>query len=362
MEINTIRNLLTLNFFEIKEDWKERTEFYHKHLLGPFVYHKLKELQSNGDIPDEARDQFKKEYYATVVSNLKKVGAATKIFQELRKINVLVIPLKGISLLETAYKDVSVRPMTDIDILIKPEDIQTAKSVLEGLGYQYFESYRGSYNFNDPQNRMMIDVHTKFTRYEQLFRIDYAEIYNRLTRITFNNQVQVHILCPEHQVAHICLHLAPGLYSDYNLINFLDLHNLISEYPIDWEYLVEFAQRTKTASYLYAPIYLCAQLYQLDIPEFVLTKLGERLTQKKMQHIQNQHLASIINKGADGSNMFLERLAWAEGPSSRIKLLRASLFPDREEMAKRYNIPETSPKIYALYLTRLWKLLTSAKR
>ena len=129
MEINTIRNLLTLNFPEIKEDWKDRTEFYHKHLFGPFVYHKLKELRSNGDIPDEARDQFKKEYYATVVSNLKKVGAATKIFQELRRKNVLVVPLKGISLLETAYKNMSVRPMTDIDILFKPEDSQSSKIV-----------------------------------------------------------------------------------------------------------------------------------------------------------------------------------------------------------------------------------------
>jgi hypothetical protein len=98
----------------------------------------------------------------------------------------------------------------------------------------------------------------------------------------------------------------------------------------------------------------------MEIPQFVFTKLGERLTKKKMQHIRNRHLAAILNKGAD-SNMFLERLTWAEGTTARMRLLRASLFPEREEMAQRYNVSVNSPKIYALYLTRLWKLINPQK-
>ena len=85
------------------------------------------------------------------------------------------------------------------------------------------------------------------------------------------------------------------------------------------------------------------------------------LSKKKIQYIQNQHLAAIINKQADGSNMFLERLTWAEGFSAKKKLVRSGLFPDKKEMAHRYNVTETSPKIYALYLTRLWKLLPPQK-
>jgi hypothetical protein len=169
--------------------------------------------------------------------------------------------------------------------------------------------------------------------------------------------VQIHILCPEHQIAHIGLHLAPGLYSDYNLINFLDLNNLISEYQIDWEYLVDFAQRTKTGSYLYAPIYLCAQLYQLEIPQFVFTKLEGRLSKKKIQHIRYQHLTTILNGGFEGSKSFFERLTWAEGLTAKQKLIRSGLFPDKKEMAQRYNVSEKSSKIYGLYLTRLWKMV-----
>jgi hypothetical protein len=330
-------------------------------MLGAYVYHKRKDIQDNGTISPEALEQFKQEYYATVVSNLAKIESATKIFQELKKENLLFIPLKGMSLLETAYKDISVRPMTDIDILIKPEDIQTAKSIIERLGYKQFESFRGSFNFNDPKNRMFIDVHTKFTRYEQLFQIDYEEIYKRLIQVTFNEQVQVHVLCPEHQIAHIGLHLAPGLYSDYNLINFLDLYSLISKYQIEWEYFIDFAQRSKITSYLYGPLYLCAQLYPLEIPEFVLTRLGKGLTQKKREHIHNQHLAVILNGGFEGSKSFFERLTWAEGFSAKQKLIQSGLFPDKKEMSHRYNIPETSPKIYLLYVKRLLKLISTPK-
>ncbi len=346
----------------MEENWKELTEFYHKHLLGPYVYNRIKTIKDNGHVSPEALDQFKKEHYATVVSNLAKLFAATRIFQELQKESIIVVPLKGIALLETAYKDISARPMTDIDILIKPKDIQKAKIVLKHLGYQYFDSYRGSYNFNDSKNRVMIDVHSKFTRYEQLFKFNYKEIYERLTQIAFNDKVQVHVLCPEHQIVHIALHLAPGLYSDYNLINFLDLYKLISEYSIDWEYLVEFAKRTKTASYLYAPIYYSTKLFDIKIPEFVLGQLDEKLSQKKIQYVHNQYLTTVLNGGFEGYKNFLKRLLWAEGLPERLKLLRMGLFPDRKEMAQRYSVSENSLNIYSLYMNRLLKMFKQGGR
>ena len=328
-------------------------------MLSSYVYNRIKNIQGNGYVSPEVLDKFKREHYATVVSNLVKMFAATKIFHELQKENILAVPLKGIALLETVYKDISVRPMADIDIFVKPNGIQTTKTVLEQLGYQHLEFYRGSYNFYNPKNRVIIDMHSKFTRYEHLFQFNYEEIYERLTQIKFNEQVQVNILCPEHQIVHIALHLSPGLYSDYNLINLFDLYNLISEYPIEWEYLVEFAKRTKTASYIYAPLYLCEQLFQPGIQPSVLEQLSEKLSRRKTNYIQHHHLTTILNGGINGSKIFLQRLAWAQGFSARLNLLRMSLFPDRQEMADRYQISEQSLRLYGFYVLRLWKLLRS---
>jgi hypothetical protein len=328
-------------------------------LLCPFVYHNLKDFQSRGEVPDEVLDPLKRGYYQTASSNLLKLNAATKIFKALQQEDILAIPLKGIALVETLYKNPAIRPMTDIDLLVKTDDFQRIKDVLESIGYRLTDSYRGSYNFADEKNRVLLDLHSKFLRYEILFRIDDAEIYKRLCNINFNDQVLIRVLCPEHQLVHIALHLAPGLYSDLNIINLLDLYLMLSnrEHSIDWEYLVDFAERSGISSYMYAPLMLCSELFNVSIPQFVLPSLGCRLSPGKNSYIQNHYLTSILNGSGNGSKIVFERLVWAEGVPARLKLIRMALFPDRREMADRYHIPEKSARLYGLYAVRLWKLL-----
>jgi hypothetical protein len=379
--INSIKNLIASDFSKInpgqdnnqlesvRDFLKEIStdqgvvKFCKERLLGPYIYHKLKDFKGNRDISDEVLTQFENEYYLTAVSNIEKLYFAAEIFQAFKKQNVFGIPLKGIAIIETIYKNPAIRPMADIGILIKPGDFQKVRYLLGGLGYQLFESYRGSYNFANSQNKPVLDLHTKFTRYEILFNIDYSEIYRRLHQIKFNDQIKVKVLSPEHQLIHLALHLAPGLYSDFNFINLLDMYYLINDrqHPIDWEYAVDFAEKSETASYVYAPLYLSEKLFHARVPETVLARLGAGLSGKKIDYIQNHHLSAILHKNNSGSRIFFQRLAWAEGISKKLKLLRMALIPERREMAHRYNIPESSPKLYGLYMHRLWKIIKKSE-
>jgi len=55
--------------------------------------------------------------------------------------------------------------------------------------------------------------------------------------------------------------------------------------------------------------------------------------------------------------IFFERAKWAEGFSNKMKLIRMALFPDRQEMAQRYSIPENSLRLYGFYIARIVKLI-----
>jgi hypothetical protein len=354
--INRIKNLMTsLGKLSTLQDSKKSDQM---RMFNPLIYHSLKNLKEPSHIPGEKVAQMKKEYYLTAASNIKKLHAATKILQMFKKENVFAIPVKGVALIEALYHDPAVRPMADIDFLIKIEDFQKIKDILINMGYNHMDSYRGSFIFENSKNEVLLDLHSKFTRYEVLFNIDYDEIYSQLRKINFNEQIQVEVLCPEHQLIHIALHLAPGLYSDLNLLNLIDMFYLISDQdnPIDWEYLVDFAKRTRTSSYIYAPIYLCTQLFQAGVPQSVLSMLEGGLSRKKTDYIQNGYFPTILNGGITGLKIFFERLTWAEGFSKKLKLLRMALLPERREMVDRYHISENSPKIYILYISRLWTL------
>ena len=57
------------------------------------------------------------------------------MFEALGKRGVMSIPIKGIFLSEEVYPDISFRMITDIDLLIRGEDLMMAEKALIELGY-----------------------------------------------------------------------------------------------------------------------------------------------------------------------------------------------------------------------------------
>ena len=146
-------------------------KFYQAQGLTPLLYHRLKDQDLNGSVPIEILEQLKKEYYLTAASNLAKLNQTSKVLQAFQEANILAIPLKGIALIESLYPNPAIRPMTDVDLLIKPEDFNRVKGILERAGYRWVSSYRGSHNFIDEEGQWSFDLHTKFIRFE--FSIPY---------------------------------------------------------------------------------------------------------------------------------------------------------------------------------------------
>jgi hypothetical protein len=358
MNQDIYRTKIPRTFIDKIKALRNSAKYDRTRMLDPFIYHCLKDFQDNPHVPDETVAELEQVYYQTAASNIKKLYSATKILQIFHQEGIFAIPLKGMALIETVYKNPAIRPMADIDLLIRQEDAQKVKDILINMGYPYIDSYRGSINFADSENEVF-DLHSKFTRFEVLFHIDYAEIYSRLRKINFNGQIRVGVLCPEHQLIHIALHLAPGLYSGLNFINLIDMYYLIidQDCPFDWEYLIGFSTRSKMNSYIYGPIYLCTHLFDQKIPESVLKIFQARLSKRKSAYIQNDYFGSILDRGSSGLKIFFERVKWAEGFPNKMKLIRMALFPDRQEMAQRYSIPENSLRLYGFYIARIVKLL-----
>jgi hypothetical protein len=350
-------NVSRIFIYKIEDLW-DSANTDQMRMLDPFIYYCLKEFQSNLHVSDETAAKLEKVYYHTATSNIKKLDSATKILQICHQEGVFPIPLKGMALIETVYKNPAIRLMADIDLMIRREDTQKVKHILINMGYPFIDDNRGSINFEDSKNEVF-DLHAQFTKLDVLFCLDYEEIYSRLRRINFNGKIQIGVLCPEHQLIHIALHLAPGLYSGLNLMNLIDMYCLISDQdlPFDWEYLISFSTRSKMNPYIYGPIYLCAHLFHQEIPESILNVLQAHLSKRKRAYIQNSYFASILDGGSSGRKRFIERVKWAVDFSQKMKLVRMALFPDRQEMAQRYSIPENSLRIYGFYITRVVKLV-----
>ena len=76
-------------------------------------------------------------YYKTLYMNIKFYDAYGKILSKFEEHNIQHIPLKGIYLAEWLYKDIGLRLLSDIDLLVKVSDGQKCIQLLMELGYKY---------------------------------------------------------------------------------------------------------------------------------------------------------------------------------------------------------------------------------
>jgi len=103
--------------------------------VGPLLYWHFKNSNWPPGIPTDVTAVVRGQYYNTLAHN-------TLLFQELERIltafeqaAIPVILLKGAALAHTAYENIGLRPMGDLDLLVEENRLGAAEKLVQGLGY-----------------------------------------------------------------------------------------------------------------------------------------------------------------------------------------------------------------------------------
>jgi len=115
-------------------DWEMAVALGRRHRLLPLL---ARHLEAAGvEAPEAVVDTLRLERCRTAASSMRMQRGARTIVDALAGAGVPVIALKGLVLLEEVYRDVSLRPMADVDFLVPEGSIQHAEDVVIGLGYR----------------------------------------------------------------------------------------------------------------------------------------------------------------------------------------------------------------------------------
>jgi predicted nucleotidyltransferase len=96
-------------------------------------------LHSHKNVPDSIRDSLRRYYLKTAKSNILHDCEMLRIIQLLKEVHIAAIPLKGVIASEVVFGNAGLYPSSDIDILVKPADLEEVKKVLAANGYAYQE-------------------------------------------------------------------------------------------------------------------------------------------------------------------------------------------------------------------------------
>jgi len=98
----------------------------------PLLHHRLAALTA--PVPPEALAALARAYTATSLRSLRLFGLLGRILARAEAEGLDVLCLKGAALAQELYGDAGLRPMGDLDLLVRREDVGPVERLLEGLG------------------------------------------------------------------------------------------------------------------------------------------------------------------------------------------------------------------------------------
>jgi hypothetical protein len=233
----------------------------------------------------EARPEWERLFKArrlTAVHNLLLRHELGKILTALGESGIQALALKGVVMAYTAYPDPSLRPMSDLDLLVPPGKKGEALRVLQTLGYEFPESVLATnrdhswrlgpnQEFAPPlrlrASPVLLEVHSQLECSEPLFPMSVQEYWSRCILVDLKG-LTVRTLCPEDFLFHLCLHQSRSHRFEKGLLPLVDLRLLLDSRP-DWNWpgIAERSLRCGCATWMYLTLEVARDLVCASIPE-----------------------------------------------------------------------------------------------
>lgn len=332
-------------------DWEYFTGKAIRQGVAPLLYGTIGQAAAGCGVPEAALRRLERSYYATAAYNLRlfrRLKAALESFQDA---GVGVLVLKGPVLASLTYPNFAVRPIGDLDLLIRPEDYERACGLLKGLGYcldpsvpQLGSDEMVDYAHCFSQVRFWSHDGTVIETHFSLLNIgppkeDTAVIWRRslgFEGVGFQGRMP----SPEDMLIHLCLHAIQHNYS--KLLYFCDIASLLTRYGdrLDWGYLTAAVARRRMRPLVYNTLLLTRELLGVSAPEAALSALKPGLLRQRLFDMVwdiDRALALEKRKRSPALEAVVLSLAEMDDPWSKLLYIVRVCFPRRKWLSAHFS-------------------------
>jgi len=198
----------------------------------------------------------------------------------LQQSSVDAIAFKGPVLGQFAYGSVTMRQYGDLDILIKKSDIQKSVALLVAQGYQpeitltenTLKTFYTCVNVIGLQKgSIRIEIHWELLSTNYAIDWDESELWSQHENITINKQ-SINALSFENHILYLCAHGSKHLFERLEWICDID-RAIRSQGEVDWQHLLEEAQKLGVARMLFLGLALAKLFFDLPLPQEITKKI-----------------------------------------------------------------------------------------
>jgi hypothetical protein len=190
-----------------------------------------------------------------------------------------VAPFKGPTLAILVYGNLGFREFSDLDILVRPDNVIKAKNLLCSIGYQpeiqlagarleHFIQSQHELLFRREADGNMVELHWKIDSKYFSFSLNVQDVWMRLKPVTIAGTT-VMTLAREDLLLYLCAHGAKHLWERLEWI--CGVAELVREAGrLDWTVLLKRATKLKGERTLFLGLLLANDLLEASLPPRVL--------------------------------------------------------------------------------------------
>lgn len=339
-------------------DWEILLEASGQHGVAPLLYHRLKTVHSDIPIPANVTGRLRQAYLENAARNMGLYYQLGKLLKLFRRDNISVIALKGAHLATAVYRDIALRPMGDIDLLVKQRDLLRVQEILVEQGYIASTEDTGCAQEHLPpyykKGSLPVEIHFHIVGPPFSLRVDVEKLWVRAQMSSIQG-IEVLTLCPEDLLLHLCMHISLHHTFDNGIRPLFDISQTVEHYAetLDWEQLLDRSKEWGVSRCVSLPFFFAKRFAGAPIPGQIMKELdvyndgfhatehAEEFLFRKATSIE-PNVAKLFN-----DDSLLNRLAHA---------IRCA-FPPKKTMADMQPQGRKPLSVYFLYFFRIKGLL-----
>jgi len=335
---------------DIEVDWERFFSVAEQHRVIPQVYAQLAE--SIGQIPEACATKLRRAYQENARKTLWFTNELLRSLKHLADNGIRAVPYKGPALAQVLYGDVTARQFSDLDILVDPQDVASARTALGNLGYRptieltpaeeraYAESGY-EYSFDGPAGPHLLELQWRILPKFYAIELEVAELFARAHSTQIGGE-SVQGLHADDLLLVLCVHAAKHVWGQLSWIS--DIGRLAQSPEIDWKEVWNRARVLGIRRIVALSLVLARDLTGLEMPLCAVEWIGQ---DEEMDSLLREILRGLHSHWNTESVAYFQlMMRLRERWSDRAKFVsRLTATPSVSEW-KSVRLPETLFPLY----------------
>ncbi len=254
-------------------DWRRLVALAARHGLLPLVARHVQSLPHD-TIPATVVEDLRGHQHAVALRNLGLSGELVRVVRLLSEHGIPVLPFKGPTLAQLAYRNAALREFGDLDLLLRPRDVPRAKRLLLEQGYrpQYAltPTQEAAYLRSIGQiplekaERAVVELHARLAPRAFPFDLDLSRMWPRRCTVALLGQS---LPAPgvEDLLLILCMHGAKHLWKNLGWI--CDVAELLRvHHALNWQQVQREARRLRGERLLRLGVHLAERVLGAPLP------------------------------------------------------------------------------------------------